>query len=383
MWGLWVADICVVFLQYPTVQVVAVCDPDQSRREYSKRATEEAYARTRPGSTSTTCHTYNDLRELLARGDVDAVVIATGDNWHGAATVMAAKAGKDIYCEKPISKPFARPVRWSPPCDVTAACVKSVCNSGARPSSSRRVRWFAAGAIGKVRHVYVGMPGTCYPVNLPPEPAPPGLDWNQWLGPAPWRPFNRRFHHYGRPPHVVPWHFCPDFGGGNLTSNTVHAFDVVQWGLGRDESGPVEIVPPETKKYPVLTYEYADGVVVQVASKLDRQKLFVPKGWVENTRIQNFGALFIGQEGWIHVGRQGYLKSFPEEILKNPVGEAISVPIGSQPPPELVRLYQNPPNTGVRRVGRLPVDHRFPPWLHCPLDGPCTVLGPPAGGVSH
>jgi len=80
-------------------------------------------------------------------------------------------------------------------------------------------------------------------VRLPAQPVPEGLDWDLWLGPAPWRPFNGRFHIYGRPPHVVPWHFCRDFGGGNLASNAVHAFDVVQWGLGMDSSGPVEIVP--------------------------------------------------------------------------------------------------------------------------------------------
>jgi len=176
------------------------------------------------------------------------------------------------------------------------------------------------GRIGPVKVVYVGHPGTSSDVNLPAEPIPECLDWDRWLGPAPWRPFNARFHSYGRPPRVVPWHFCRDFGGGNLASNAVHAFDVVQWGLGMDGTGPVKITPPETgllEKVPSLTYEYANGVLLQVVNwKLEPGKHFVPEGWDGNTGIQPFGALFVGQEGWIHVGREGYLKSFPSEIVE-------------------------------------------------------------------
>jgi len=172
------------------------------------------------------------------------------------------------------------------------------------------------GCIGKVQVVYVCFPGTCDDVNLPAEPVPDGLDWDLWLGPSPWRPFNNRFHHpYGKPGDVVPWHFCRDFGGGNLTSNAVHAFDVVQWGLGMDDSGPVEITPPETGTYPVLTYRYATGTLLQVAWKLDAGVHLVPEGWDVNTPIQNFGAVFVGEEGWIHVGREGFLQAYPAGIL--------------------------------------------------------------------
>jgi predicted dehydrogenase len=139
------------------------------------------------------------------------------------------------------------------------------------------------------------------------------------LGPSPWHPFNRRFHIYGKPPHVVPWHFCRDFGGGNLTSNAVHAFDVVQWALGMDESGPIEITPPETGEYPSLTYKYDNGALLQVVDwRLDPQKHFVPEGWDVRTRLQAFGALYVGEQGWIHVGRGGYLKSHPAEIVEQP-----------------------------------------------------------------
>jgi hypothetical protein len=121
---------------------------------------------------------------------------------------------------------------------------------------------------------------------------------------------------------VVPWHFCRDFGGGNLTSNTVHAFDVVQWGLGMDAGGPVEIIPPETGRVPSLTYKYAGGAVLQVEWNLDPKKHFVPKGWNPATTLKPFGALFVGDDGWIHVGREGFLEASSTEILREPSAKA-------------------------------------------------------------
>ncbi len=304
-------------LYYGDAQVQAVCDVDRWRREDAKATVEAQYARQRRGGTYRGCRAYNDLRELLARDDIDAVLIATGDRWHAPATVLAAKAGKDIYCEKPVSLT----VRGSQAMVKAVRRYGLVFQGGLQQRSTaefrRACRLVRSGAIGRVRVVYVAFPGTCGDVALPAEPVPEGLDWDLWLGPSPWRPYNRRFHPYGRPPHVVPWHFCRDFGGGNLTSNAVHAFDVVQWGLGMDDSGPVEVTPPETGRVPVLTYRYAGGTVLQVVPwHLDPKTLFVPEGWDPETRLTNFGALFVGEDGWIQVGRSGYLKSFPARILE-------------------------------------------------------------------
>jgi len=307
-------------LRYPQVQVVAVCDVDRWRRDDAKTNAEQAYAARRPGGTYRGPRAYNDLRELLARREVDAVVIATGDNWHAPATVLAAKAGKDIYCEKPASKTIREARAMVEASDRYALVTQIGLQQRSTPVFIKACRLVQQGRIGKVKIVYVAHPGTSSYVNLPSDPVPEGLDWQQWLGPAPWRPFNRRFHIYGEPPHVVPWHFCRDFGGGNLTSNTVHAFDVVQWGLGMDQSGPVEVVPPETGDYPVLTYKYQGGALLQVVPwKLNETTcLAVPEGWDERTRVQNFGAVFVGEEGWIHVGRQGFLESYPKEIVTQP-----------------------------------------------------------------
>lgn len=306
-------------VQYPEVQILAACDPDQWRREDAKNTVERTYAAKRPSGTYRGCRAYTDLGELLARDDIDAVVISTGDNWHATAATLAAKAGKDIYCEKPASKT----IRESRAMIEAVQRYGRVFQTGLQQRSAYEFIKASAlvrgGAIGKVKMVYVAFPGTNSEVNLPPQPTPEGLDWNQWLGPAPERPFHARYHTYGRPPRVVPWDFCRDLGGGNLTSNAVHSFDVVQWALGMDGSGPVEITPPETGLVPSLTYKYADGVILQVVNwKLEPDKHFVPEGWDVATRLEAFGALYVGQDGWIHVGRRGFLKSYPEEILDQP-----------------------------------------------------------------
>ncbi len=345
---------------YPDVQVRAACDVDRWRRERAKATVEDAY--TAQGRAAR-CDAHNDLRELLARPDIDAVAIATGDRWHGLATVLAAQAGKDVYCEKPISLTIAE-------AQAMAAAVRRygrVCQIGLQQRSTpefiRACQLVRAGALGAVRIVYVNMPGTSDDVSLPAEPVPEGLDWDLWLGPAPWRPYHHRFHPYGQWHGVVPWHFCRDFGGGNLTSNTVHAFDVVQWGLGMDASGPVEITPPETGRVPLLTYRYASGVLCQVVhGRLPRQREFKLEGWDEATPVQNFGAVFVGDAGWLHVGREGYLRS-------------------QQPPSGLVQLHPRAAAPGVRRGGRGALHHRLPPRLHRPLAGPPAPLGPRPRGV--
>ncbi len=298
------------------VQVLGVCDVDTWRREQAKANVEKSYKEKSPRSKGQVCAAYNDLRDLLARTDIDAVVVATGDRWHIPASVLAVQAGKDVYCEKPMSKTIREASTMVEYVRRYQRIFQTGLQQRSTPHFQKACELVQTGHIGKVSHVYVCFPGTSSEVNLQPQPVPKGLDWDLWLGPSPWRPYNGRFHIYGQPPHVVPWHFCSDFGGGNLTSNAVHAFDVVQWGLGMDDSGPVEIIPPETGKVPCLTYRYANGVTLQVQWKLDPKTQYVPEGWDVNTRIQNFGALFVGDKGWIHVGRENVLTSHPKEIVE-------------------------------------------------------------------
>jgi predicted dehydrogenase len=259
--------------------------------------------------------------------------------------VLVARSGKDLYIEKPMSLTIREARTMVDVVRRHGRVFQTGLQQRSTPEFHTACRLVQEGKIGKVTHVYVCFPGTSEYVALPAEPVPEGLDWDLWIGPAAWHPYNKRFHHYGKPQFVIPWYFCRDFSGGNLTSNAVHAFDVVQWALGMDESGPVEIIPPETGDVPSLTYRYADGVQLQVDWKLDPQKHFVPPGWDVNTRIENFGALYIGEEGWIHVGRQGYLKSHPASIitdLQNDRSQIHPIPDHHHNWMECIRTRQRP-----------------------------------------
>ncbi len=244
------------------------------------------------------------------------MVITTGDRWHPVLAVMAAKAGKDIYCEKPISLTI-REARVMADVVHRYDCVyQTGLQQRSEPQFREAVELVHSGAIGGLKIIYTNLPSTNKYVNLPPEPVPEGLDWDLWLGPAPWRPYNSRFHHYGEPQRVTPWSFCRDFAGGQLTNGTVHNFDIVQWGLGMDGTGPVEIIPPGTNKTPSLTFRYANGVrALVVDKKLDEKKHLIPDKWDVNKELQNFSVIFVGEHGWIYVGREGEILSYPEEIL--------------------------------------------------------------------
>ena len=230
------------------------------------------------------------------------------------------------------------------------------------------------GRLGRIRNVYVTFPGTCSEGNWPAEPVPDTVDWDLWLGPVPWRPFNNLFHHVGKPRHVVPWQICPDFGGGNLTSNAVHAFDVVQWGLGMDASGPVEITPPETGECPYLTYKYADGAVLQVTLKLDPKVHAIPPGWDPNTGLQVFGALFVGDDGWIHVGRQGFLEAYPAGSAGGTRRQRTAKHTVTNHHLDWLASHPQPPAAVLRCGEGLPLHDGLPPRLHRALDGPQTAV---------
>ncbi len=308
-------------LTYPDVQVVAVCDVDTWRRENAQRVVDEAYAARRTAGDCGGCVAYVDFRDLLARDDIDAVVIALGDRWHVVATVMAAEAGKDIYVEKPVSLRIAE----------TRAMVEAVrrhgriCQVGLQqrsaPEFRRATQLVRDGALGRIRRIYTIHNSVSSDVDLPAEPTPDTLDWDRWIGPSPWRPFNHRLHYLGQPLNVVPWEFVRDFGGGGLTSGAVHALDVVQWALDSDASGPREIVAPESGQVPYVTYHYDNGVEVQITDgRLDRRHHDIPEGWDELTSLQPFGGLYVGDNGWLHVGRQGFLTTYPESILRDHIG---------------------------------------------------------------
>ena len=282
------------FLNSPGTQVLAVCDVDRLKLERGAKIVADFYAQksTQPHN-GPFCTLYGDFRDLLARNDIDAVVISTPDHWHAIIVARAAQAGKDIYCEKPLSQTIAE----------ARAMVNAVrrygrvFQTGSMQRSDNRFRFACElvrnGYIGEIKTVTVGVGGPPEDKPLPAEPVPDYLDWDMWVGPAPWRPYNSDLS-----PHisvdVFPnWRYHSDFGGGGMTDWGAHHFDIAQWGLGMDDTGPVEIIPPDSKDYKVLTYKYANGIIM--------------------TRDNANGVLFTGAKGKVEVNR-GYLKTWPESL---------------------------------------------------------------------
>lgn len=314
-----------IFTRYPDVQLVALSDVDAWRRDNSTRVLEQAYGAQQPSGLYRGFQAYNDFRELLDREDIDAVIITTGERWHPAITVRAAQAGKDIYCEKPISLT----IRQARTMVQAVRRHNRVFQTGLQQRNSPEFRaacqMVHAGRIGAVKLAYVSASGVSDYLNLPAQPVPEGLDWDLWLGPSQWHPYNYQYHHTGPPQHVVPWSCNRAFGAGGLTSGVVHNLDSAQEGLGKDDEGPVAITPPGVDGAPSLTFTYADGTQIVCATHLEPGKHAIPDGWDPNTPIANFGVLFVGDQGWIHVERFGVLNCYPAHLLEGTVPKTHSV----------------------------------------------------------
>ena len=290
------------FLNEFGTEVVAVCDVDTHKRERARIMTEQHYASRSTTSTFKGCTAYHDFRDLLGRSDIDAVVIATPDHWHAIGVIQAARSGKDIYCEKPLSLTIAE----------GRAMVNAVGRYGCvfQTGSMQRsdYRFGLAcelvrnGYIGRVKTVTVDIGGPSVECYLPAELVPDYLDWDFWLGPAPWRPYS---------PELAPpisfegwanWRNYRDYSGGQMTDWGAHMFDIAQWALGMDNSGPVEIIPPDGKCYKVLTYKYAGGIVM-----------------TRDSGAADSGVLFTGTEGKIEVNRD-HLKTWPDSLKASQIG---------------------------------------------------------------
>ncbi len=241
----------------PEVELLAVCDVDRLRREEALRRAGEIRSETRAAGTYRACKGYNDYRELFARPDIDAVVIATPDHWHTLQAIHAAKAGKDIYCEKPVSVTIGEGRRLV----RTVRRFGRVFQTGTQYRSIPKIRavceFVRAGGLGKIKSAFTLWQNMAWtaprfqsaakhtdvqriirsyvPVNayLPADPLPDGLDWDLWVGPASWQPYNRLYH-VNPSPGVVPWAFAESFGTVSVTWFHSHAADVIQYALGME-----------------------------------------------------------------------------------------------------------------------------------------------------
>jgi predicted dehydrogenase len=244
-------------------QVVAVCDVEPNRREAAQKTANDRYAKAREAGSYKGCDTHADFREVLARKDIDAVVIATPDHWHALISIAAANAGKDIYCEKPLcqsiheARAMVNAVRRN----------QRVFQTGSMQRSSREFRVACElvrnNVLGKIHTVEVNVGGPAKPCDLPEEPLPAGTDWNMWLGPAALRGYNEVLCPKGVHKHFPAWRNYREFGGGGVTDWGAHHFDIAQWGLGMDASGPVEVIPADQPNATQgVKLRYADGAIV-------------------------------------------------------------------------------------------------------------------------
>lgn len=241
-------------------KVVAVCDVDTNRRNDAKKTVDEF---NREKKLDIQCVATNAYEDIIKRGDIEAVCIATPDHWHAIPMVAALRAGKDVYCEKPLTYNIAEAVA------VMAAVEehKRVLQTGSMQRSSKEFRVACElvrnGVIGEIEKVVCNFGGPAKPCDLPEEEMEPGLDWDRWLGPAPVRSYNSVLSPRGLHDHFPHWRAYQEYGGGSVTDWGAHHLDIAQWGLGMDGSGPVEIIPPDDPKAGKgCVLKYANGIPV-------------------------------------------------------------------------------------------------------------------------
>jgi predicted dehydrogenase len=283
------------FLGMNDVQVLAVSDVVAERRDSAKKMVDDHYNK-KDKSNKSDCKAYNDFRDLLARKDIDAVVIATPDHWHAIPCVLAAKAKKDIYCEKPLTHAIAHGRKVV----EAVKANKVIFQTGSQQRSEYGGDFFKAasyvrsGRLGKIKTVRIGVGGPAVECKLPSEETPKGTDWDLWLGPAPKRDYHSDLCPKGVHKHFPAWRNYKEYAGGGLSDMGAHHFDIAQWALDMDGSGPVKIEPPE-KGNSGLKFTYANGVVMIHGGPS--------------------GCTFEGEDGTIYVDR-GKIESKPGDILK-------------------------------------------------------------------
>jgi predicted dehydrogenase len=274
------------------VQVLGVCDVWKNKREENQDRINQHYSNIKR-KDSKDCQAYRDFRELLANDDIDAVLITSPIHWHATMAVMAARAGKDIYCEKPTGVTIHESRQMQKAVKENNVIYQAGTQQRSEYEDRFRIaaEYIRSGRIGEVKEVYAFCPGGGAVWDQPAgekKPIPEDLDWDLWLGPAPERQYEGRWdaHFYG-------------FGGINWGQ---HHYDIVQWSLGMDGNGPVEIWVEEG----AAVYRYENGIVVYARP--------YPGTQISETG----GAWFIGTEGKIAVDRE-HLLSEPESILNTPL----------------------------------------------------------------
>lgn len=304
------------FLEQPDVQFVAVCDVDEGHRK-------QAIELIRNDDREQDCRSYNDFRELLGVGDLDAVIVATPDHWHALATVAAADAGKDVYCEKPLANSVAEGRAIVDAITRNDRVLQTGSHERSGDNARRACELVRNGRIGKVHTVKINLPDddkhhkqARQLTSVPPEmPVPEGFDYDRWLGHTPKVPYTERRTHFW-------WRFNLTYGGGEMTDRGAHVIDIAQLGLGADGTGPVEFSATGTRNKGSLYDVFWDYNFVNTYANGVRMI-----GSTEGPR----GLKFEGDDGWIFIYiHGGRMEASRPSLLEEEVGDA-EIRLGRSP----------------------------------------------------
>lgn len=291
------------FIGLGDCQILAVCDPKQGVRDAGRGYVNKLYGKD-------TCAAYADFRELTARADLDAVAVATPDHWHVLQALSAVRAGKDVYCEKPLAVSMAESTALRRAVHQRGAVLQFGTQERSAFSTRFACELVLNGRIGKVSKITVGSRFSEVAPNFPPAPVPADLDYDLWLGPAPWAPYS--------PQRVTNgcWFHMSDYSRGFISGCGVHTVDMAQWGNGTDRTGPLEIEG---------VGEFPPDGICDCATGWDVNMKFangVTMNFTDGKR-NPLGVLFQGDKGKVfvlerHLG--GTVDAEPKSLLKEKFG---------------------------------------------------------------
>lgn len=294
-------------LDSPDVRVTSLCDVETKRRGWAVEKVNKKYK-------DNACKTFSDFRQLIAQPDLDGVIISTQDHWHGVMALQAIKAGKAVYLQKPIALTHYEGQQ------IVAAVKRynTILQVGSQQRSEESFHTACEivrnGHFGRLKNIKVSLSTNMVSLmDFAPEPVPETLDWEMWLGPAPWRPYSHRLCPIKENEKQLPfpeWRGVREMGNGGLGDFAPHHADIGQWGSNQVHSGPVEIQPPNLDQKSGLKFTYANGVTIECGGEdFVSQGKEVPK---EGQRM----VLFECEGGWVMCGRSNFLKASDPEVLR-------------------------------------------------------------------
>jgi hypothetical protein len=277
------------FLHQPDVQFVAIADVKAARREAVKKMADSKYG-------NSDCAMYRDMRDMLPREDIDAVLIATGPNWHATAAMLSANAGKDVYCEKPCTKNISQSLLLAETFRRTGRVFQAGTQRRSLPNFMFAIELARSGKLGKLRTVHAQPAGMETKMSgwMPaqPEPDKEQVDWDLYLGPAAWRPFNKAL--------LDGFNFEKGGGlvGGGCLEWGSHCVDLCQWAADADSTAPVEYEPKNGR----LLARYESGVNLVIRDD----------GWLP---LGSCPVRFEGDTGWVETADNGDIAASSDSLL--------------------------------------------------------------------